>query len=54
MIQKRRKRLRIRRHLQGQHAGAIDRHIRAVNRVVIDEDETVQAEIELGRERGDV
>jgi len=42
------------RQLQRQNAGAVDPDIRAINRVVIDEDETVQPKIELLRERFDV
>ena len=54
MIQKRREQFRVPRQLQRQNAGAVDLGIRAINRVVIDEDETVQPKIEFFRERSDV
>ena len=53
-IQERRDRLAALRQLQRQHAGAVDADIRAIHRVVIDEDEALQPEIELVRERHDV
>src|SRR5438034_1359462 len=53
-IQERRDRLAALRQLQRQHAGAVDADIRAIHRVVIDEDEALQPEIELVPERHDV
>ena len=50
MIQKRREQFRVPGQLQRQNAGAVDLGIRAINGVVIDEDETVQPKIEFFRE----
>src|SRR6476659_7730953 len=54
MIQEPRNRSAVLWDLQRQHARTLDPDIRAVQRVVIDEYETVQAKTELGRKRFDV